>query len=475
MEALKTTVPADKRHQSTAAAAITPSVKSLHDLNNLPLHNLVPKGETRVQSASPAAGANPYNHLSDKEVLEMYRNGKLRFFSLEKELGDMQRAVKIRRDIVEEKIARPGALNTLQYENYNYNEVYGQCCENVVGVVQIPVGVAGPILVDGKEHFLPMATTEGALVASTSRGCRAILESGGCNTEVVREGMTRAPVIGSPSAKEAYEIQKFCENQFADIAATFNSTSNFARLKEIKCTIAGRKIFLRFRCTTGDGMGMNMAGKGTDKALKYILDRFPSSRLIALSGNVCTDKKPSAINWIEGRGKSVVCEAVIKKEVVEKILKTTVEAMVETNYTKNFMGSAIAGSIGGNNAHASNVVTSMFIACGQDPAQNVESSNCMTIMEKADNGRDLYVAVTMPSIEVGTIGGGTILSPQSASLELLGVKGSDASEPGKNARQLARLISSGVLAGELSLMAALTSGHLISAHMQLNRKPAGTK
>jgi len=408
-----------------------------------------------------------YTNLSDNELLEKYKNGKLPFFNIEKELGDFERAVRIRRIIVEKRMGRSDALHSLPFQNYDYHKIHNQCCENVIGYVQVPVGVAGPILVNGKEHYLPMATTEGALVASTSRGAKAIVESGGCVTEICRDGMTRAPVFACKSVKEAYNIQKLCEDKFDDIAAEFNSTSNYARLQSIKTNIVGKYIFLRFKCTTGDAMGMNMACKGTDKSIEYILQHIPA-RLISLSGNVCTDKKPSAINWIEGRGKSVVCEAVIKKDVVEKILKTSVDAMIELNYVKNMIGSSVAGSIGGNNAHASNIVTAMFIACGQDVAQNVESSNCITTMEKdTHNEEDLYVSVTLPSLEVGTVGGGTNLSSQSACLKLLGVLGAD---DGNNANKLASIIASGVLAGEISLIAALSSGHLLSSHMKLNRK-----
>lgn len=427
---------------------------------------------TRPFSSSLSSSLKKVSELSDNEVLEAYENGKycnnkLTFFNIEKELGNLERAVKIRRMIVERKTGLVGVLNSLPFQNYDYKKIHGQCCENVIGYVQVPLGVAGPILVNGESRYLPLATTEGALVASTSRGAKAIVESGGCVTEIVRDGMTRAPVFVCKSAKEAHEIQTFCENKFDEIADEFNSTSNYARLQSIKSNIVGKYIFLRFKCTTGDAMGMNMACKGTDKAIVFIMKQF-QIRLISLSSNTCTDKKPSAMNWIEGRGKSVVCEAIIKKEIVEKVLKTSVDAMIEVNYVKNMIGSSVAGSIGGNNAHASNIVTAMFLACGQDVAQNVESSNCMTIMEKdTNNQEDLYVSVTLPSLEVGTVGGGTNLSSQSACLNLLGVHGSD---NGNNSSKLASIISSGVLAGEISLIAALSSGHLLCSHMKLNRK-----
>merc|ERR1711957_242666 len=187
------------------------------------------------------------------------------------------------------------------------------------------------------------------------------------------------------------------------------------------------------------------------------------------SGNMCTDKKAAAINWIEGRGKSVVVDAIIPKDIVTTILKTNVKRMVEVNTNKNLIGSAMAGVIGGYNAHAANIVTAIFLATGQDPAQNVESSNCMTILEENDNG-DLWISVTMPSIEVGTVGGGTHLPAQSACLNMMDVKGANLEEPGANSKKLAKSVAVGVMCGELSLMAALAAGHLVKSHMKLNRK-----
>lgn len=410
---------------------------------------------------------------SDDEVKEAVAKGKLKFFNLENELGlDFERAVRIRREIVQESMDKE--IERLPYKDFDYNSVLGQCCENVVGYVPVPVGVAGPILVDGKEHYLPMATTEGALIASTTRGCKALSMSGGVKTSILNDGMSRAPVLGAPSAAYAAKVKEFIEENSKAICDSFSTTTRFGRVKSIKTFVAGRKLYVRFTCTTGDAMGMNMVGKGVDKALEVLLENFPQLEILSLSGNVCTDKKPSAINWIEGRGKSLIAEAIVRKDIVEKVLKTNVRALCELNYSKNLLGSAVAGSIGGLNAHASNIVTAMFIATGQDPAQNVESSNCITIMEPQlndDGSEDLYVSVTLPSLEVGTVGGGTNLPAQSSMLELLGVRGANKETPGENAKQLARIIASGVLAGELSLMSALSAGHLIKSHMALNRKP----
>lgn len=388
--------------------------------------------------------------------------------NFEEEFATLEEAVKERRKYIE-RVTEKKVLHRLPYKNYAYEDVYKRCCENVIGYIQIPVGVAGPILLNDKEYYLPMATTEGTLVASTSRGAKAITESGGCYATVIKDSITRAPIIKCPDLSEVISIKKYCEDHYDEIQTIFNSTSNYIKLQSIKTIIAGKYLYLRFEATAGDAMGMNMIGKGVESSIKHILDNFPNSELKSISGNVCVDKKASAMNWIEGRGKSVVCECVIKEEVVKKILKTTPDKLVELNYLKNMVGSSIAGTIGGNNAHASNIVSAMFLACGQDIAQTVESSHCITLMEIVDE-KDLYISVTMPCLEVGTVGGGTHLPTQSAMLDLLGIKGSHITDYGKNARKLAKIISSGVLAGELSLMSALSKNEHMIAHMKLNRK-----
>ncbi|KAI9496362.1 hydroxymethylglutaryl-CoA reductase [Zychaea mexicana] len=412
--------------------------------------------------------------LNDEEVISLVQAGKMAPYALEKVLGDLERAVSVRRAL----ISRASYTQTLEHsllplENYHYDKVLGACCENVIGYMPIPLGIAGPMNIDGINTHIPMATTEGCLVASTARGCKAINAGGGATTIVTADAMTRGPCLSFPNIIRAGECKRWIEQEGnAIITEAFNSTSRFARLRKLKVALAGRLVFVRFSTTTGDAMGMNMISKGCEKALGLLGEHFPDMQIISLSGNYCTDKKPAAINWIEGRGKSVVSEAVIPGAVVEKVLKTSVAALVELNINKNLIGSAMAGSVGGFNAHAANILTAIYLAAGQDPAQNVESSNCMTLMTAVNQGQDLHISCTMPSIEVGTVGGGTTLPPQQAVLDMLGVRGPHPTLPGDNARRLARIICASVMAGELSLCAALAAGHLVKAHMAHNRAAA---
>lgn len=407
--------------------------------------------------------------LDDESLAMAVWSGEVPSHSLEAQLGDTRRAAAVRRRSVELRTGR--SLDGLPLDHYDYDSILGACCEMVIGHVQIPVGVAGPLLLDGEEYTVPLATTEGCLVASTNRGCKAIAMAGGARSVLLKDGMSRAPVVRFGTVRRAADLKRYLEDldNFTAIAEEFNRTSRFARLQEVKATVAGRNVYIRFSCSTGDAMGMNMVSKGVQNIMAMLNAGFPDMEVLSISSNFCSDKKPTAVNWIEGRGKSVVCEAVIPGNVVREVLKTSVAALAELNTVKNLAGSALAGAVGGFNAHASNVVTAIFIATGQDPAQNVESSQCMTLMEAINGGQDLHVSVTMPSIEVGTVGGGTFLPSQAAALNMLGVKGANRDDPGANAQQLARIIAGTVLAGELSLMAALAAGQLVKSHLKYNR------
>lgn len=408
---------------------------------------------------------------SDEEIIKSVVAGTTPSYALESKLGDCYRATAIRREALQRMTGK--SLDGLPLDGFDYESILGQCCEMPVGYVQIPVGIAGPLLLDGKEYSVPMATTEGCLVASTNRGCKAIYVSGGASSVVLRDAMTRAPIVRFASAKRAAQLKFFMEDplNFETLSLIFNRSSRFGRLQNIKCAIAGKNLYMRFSCSTGDAMGMNMVSKGVQNVLDFLKNDcdYPDMDVIGISGNFCSDKKPAAVNWIEGRGKSVVCEVIIKEEVVKKVLKTDVASLVELNMLKNLTGSAMAGALGGFNAHASNIVSAIYIATGQDPAQNIESSHCITMMEAVNQGKDLHVSVTMPCIEVGTVGGGTQLASQSACLNLLGVKGASKESAGSNARLLATIVAASVLAGELSLMSAIAAGQLVNSHMKYNR------
>jgi hydroxymethylglutaryl-CoA reductase (NADPH) len=330
------------------------------------------------------------HELIDEEVVELSMRGKIPSYALEKTLKDFTRAVKIRRTIISRTKATADLTSLLQYsklpyKNYNWAQVFGACCENVVGYMPIPVGVAGPLVIDGQSYFIPMATTEGVLVASTSRGCKAINSGGGAVIVLTADGMTRGPCVSFENLERAGTAKLWLDSEKGQttMKKAFNSTSRFACLESMKTALAGTNLFIRFKTTTGDAMGMNMISKGVEHALSVMMSEgFDDMKIVSVSGNYCTDKKSAAINWIDGRGKSVVAEAIIPGDAVKSVLKTDVDTMVELNISKNLIGSAMAASVGGFNAHAANIVAAIFIATGQDPAQVVESANCITIMKK---------------------------------------------------------------------------------------------
>lgn len=375
------------------------------------VHIIEPKGAVQDQLASNLTARGPLEceqmlsdrkaaFLHDVELMDLAVRGKIPGYALEKtlentkimtRLASLTRAVKIRRALVSRTPATSQTTSLLErsklpYLDYNYENVHGACCENVIGYMPIPVGAAGPLIIDGQHYYIPMATTEGVLVASTNRGCKAINAAGGALTVLTGDGMTRGPCVGFQTLARAGAAKIWLDSEEGQrtMKEAFNSTSRFARLQSMKTALAGTYLYIRFKTTTGDAMGMNMISKGVEHALHIMSTEagFDDMAIISVSGNYCTDKKPAAINWVDGRGKSVVAEAIIPGEVVQRVLKSDVNALVELNTSKNLIGSAMAGSIGGFNAHAANIVTAVFLATGQDPAQNVESSNCITVMRK---------------------------------------------------------------------------------------------
>lgn len=348
-------------------------------------------------------------------------------------------------------------------QGLDYSQVFGRCAENVVGFVPIPLGIAGPLLVNGRYHNVPMATTEGCLIASTSRGCKAITRSGGVTARVLRQHMTRAPVLEFKSLSEAVECRAWLldTSTWSVLADAVRGTSKHTSLEKIDANVVGSMLYVRIACNCSDAMGMNMTSKAAEVICKCVTTAFPSAKCLSLSSNLCCDKKSAAINWTDGRGCHVVCEARIPASVVSDVLKSTPEDMANVHVYKNLVGSALAGTVGGNNAHAANVVAAIFAATGQDLAQVGTSSMCLTHL-RCDDG-DLVVSCTMPCVEVGVVGGGTHLTAQRGCVRMSGCESST---------ELACVLVGAVLAAEISLIAALQRHHLVSAHMTMNRKPA---
>lgn len=345
-------------------------------------------------------------------------------------------------------------------------------CENMIGAAQIPIGVAGPLIttsVNGKSntYYLPLATTEGALVASVNRGCKAITASGGTTVDSHYVGATRGPVFKVASLSENRTLYEFIEGHFSALKDITEKTSRHLTLKKITSRGVGLYRFVRFVYDTQDAMGLNMVTIATDAASRYIEEQTGST-CVALSGNFCVDKKASWQNAVSGRGTEVWAEVVLPADVLRSVLKTDAKKAYGTWVAKCMLGSAMTGSIGFNGQFA-NVVAALFIATGQDPAHVVEGSLGVTTAEVV-NGSDLYVSVYLPDLMVGTVGGGTSLATQHEALSMLGVAGaSPEGERGKNAQQLAEIVAAAALAGEISLLSSLEQGTLAQAHSRLGR------
>jgi len=402
--------------------------------------------------------------MNQNEIFQKLKNGEIKLYNLEKYTSSVEEAIDVRRKFIEEFTNTK--LDTIAKYDLDMESASQKNIENPIGTIQIPIGVAGPLKINGEyvkdddEFYVPLATSEGALVASVNRGCSTITEAGGVNTTIIDDKMTRAPAIRAKSGREAVEIKKWFEDNFRKLKEIAETTTNHGKLIKIDpILIVGNFVYPRFVYSTGDSMGMNMVTIATEKVLNLLLEE-KDAELIALSGNVCVDKKPSALNLVEGRGKTAVADIVIPEKIVKNKLKTTSKAIVEVNTAKNFIGSAISGSMSFN-AHFANMVGAIFLATGQDIAHVVEGSIGITTAEDRDG--DLYFSITMPDLPIATVGGGVSLKTATESLEILGVAGSG------NARKFAEIIVATVLAGELSLLGALAAGHLARAHAELGR------
>lgn len=397
-----------------------------------------------------------------EEIVEKLVKGELKLYQIENYTDNIQEAVEVRREFAEQ--ISGANLNHVSHHSLDMDRAMKKNIENPIGVVQIPVGLVGPLQINGEhaqgDYYVPLATSEGALVASVNRGCSISKAAGGITVRIIDDKMTRAPVIRADSIQKALELKEWIERHFIELKEAAESTTRHGRLLKVDPVIVvGRYVYPRFTFTTGDSMGMNMVTIATEKALE-ILTRETRAHVVALSGNLCVDKKPSALNLIEGRGKSIVAEIIIPKNIVEEKLKTTAESIVEVNLAKNMIGSAISGSMGFNAQYA-NMIGAIFLATGQDEAHIVEGSLGVTTAEEQKG--DLYFSVTLPDVPLATVGGGTSLETATECLQIMGVHGEG------NVGKFAEIVGATVLAGELSLMGALAAGHLARAHKNLGR------
>lgn len=336
--------------------------------------------------------------------------------------------------------------------------------ENFIGVAQVPIGVAGPLLVNGEhakgDFYVPLATSEGSLVASYNRGMKLVRAAGGVKTTISDDAMQRAPVFIFSDAREARAFGKWLEENFDTIKEHAESSTRVGKLHDIEQYAASRFMFLRFNFTTGDAAGMNMVSKATKAACDWIRSVYPGIEHYYLESNFATDKKASQINLLHTRGKHVTAEATIPGRLMQKMLRSDVNKFYRGRQIIN-LGSMLSG-VNNNGAHSPNAITAIFIATGQDAANVVESSAAAIYAELMPNG-DYYYSITIPSLIVATYGGGTGLTTQRECLQLLGCYGK-----GK-VLKFAEIVAATVLCGELSLGGAIASEEWVEAHDKLGR------
>ena len=334
--------------------------------------------------------------------------------------------------------------------------------ENFMGVAQVPIGLAGPLRVDGEhaqgDFWVPLATVEGTLVASYNRGMKLLAAVGGVRTTIVDDAMQRAPSFVFASAREARDFGAWLTEHFDEIAAAAEATTASGKLRDIEQYAASRVRFTRFNYTTGDAAGQNMTGKATLAACRWILDHYEGIEQFYLESNFATDKKASQVNMLRTRGKRVVAEATVPRALMQEHLNTSTEALFRARLISQ-LGAFMSGA-NNNGAHSANAITALFIATGQDAANVAESSAAYVMVELTAAG-DYYYSITLPSLIVATYGGGTGLGTQRECLELLGCYGTG------GVRKFAEIVAATVLCGELSLGAAIVAEEWVDAHDRL--------
>ncbi len=368
-----------------------------------------------------------------------------------------------RREFLQQQ--RSGNLALTNVSHYAFEpEVTEGNIENFIGVAQVPMGLAGPIKINGEhaegEFYVPLATAEGTLVASYSRGMRLLSKAGGVTVTVVDDAMQRAPVFFFDNAREARDFSSWVDENFAVIKEVAESTTSSGKLRNIEKYAAGKLLHCRFNFTTGDAAGQNMVGKATWFACEWIKQNYPDFNKYILTGGMDTDKKHSHLNTLHSRGKRVIAECVIPKALMEEITGLPTSTLFRLRQISQ-NGMLMAGVIN-NGAHSANGLTAMFIATGQDVANIAESSAAISYTDLLENG-DYYFSITIPSLICATYGGGTALPTQRECLEMMDCYGT-----GK-VNKLAEIMGATVLAGEISLTAAVIAGDWVSSHDELGR------
>jgi hydroxymethylglutaryl-CoA reductase (NADPH) len=339
-------------------------------------------------------------------------------------------------------------------------------CEHFIGVAQVPIGIAGPILINGEhaqgEFLIPMATAEGTLVASYNRGIKVLNACGGVTCTVCDDAMQRAPVFGFENARGARDFIAWVKQNMPIIAQQAESTTSIGKLKYIDHYIASKFAYLRFNFFTGDAAGQNMVGRATFAACSWILDNYNGQKIESfyLESNLATDKKASQVNVMHTRGKRVTAECVIKQDVLKRMMRVDTKQLSYHSQVAS-IGTILSGA-NNNGLHSANGITALFIATGQDVA-NVSESSAGIVYSELTPENDLYMSITIPSLIVATYGGGTSLATQRESLELLDCYGK-----GK-VMKLAEIIAGVVLAGEISLASAISSSDWVSSHEKYGR------
>lgn len=346
-------------------------------------------------------------------------------------------------------------------------EIFAGNIENYVGLAQIPVGVIGPLRINGLyangDFYVPMATVEGALVASYNRGAKVISFSGGAQVMCLLERISRAPGFIFTDLVQAGNFIVWIVSQFEKFQSIAKTTTTHGNLEDLKVTIDGNWVFINFDYYTGDAAGQNMVTIATEAICEYIMGQSPvKPKKYFIESNLSGDKKASAISYLSVRGKKVTAEVVVPREIFKKFLHTTPEIMMEY-WKMSFVGGVQSGSIGVQ-GHFANGLTALFIACGQDAACVAEAATGITRVDVTED-KDLYISVTLPNLIVGTVGGGTHLPTQRECLELLGCVGDGTS------RKFAEICAVTILAGELSIMGAIASGQFAKAHALYRKKP----